>query len=83
MVNKDLEDVDRWGQLVKVSKVEEPSYGDFEELKILNSTKVHHKKVEDPNIDIYVKESEEILSCYYVTRNPTTSPIEIEKVLYV
>ena len=56
--------------------------GTWEELKVLNSIKVGHLKVDDPNVDLYVKESERSSSCYYA-RNSTSNTIETEKVLYV
>ena len=37
LVTKDLEDVDRWGQLIKVAKAKEPPYGNLKEFKLLNS----------------------------------------------
>ena len=82
IVTKDPKYVDKWGQLAKTTKIEEALYGDLQELKLINSIKVHHMKVDDPNIALYVKESEEILSCYY-TSNPIPNTIENEKVLYV
>ena len=82
IVTKDPKDVDRWRQLVRVAKVEEPSYGGSKELKLLNSIKVCHMKVDDPNMDFNVKESEESLSFYYA-RNISLNTIETEKVLYV
>ena len=72
IVTKDPKDVDGWGKLVKVAKVDEPPYGDSEELTLLNS--INHIKVDDPNIALYMKESEE---------NSTPNTIETKKVLYV
>ena len=68
--------------MVKVAKVEDPPYGDSKMLKLLNSIKVHHIRVDDPNIALYVKEVEESLSCYYA-RNLAPSTIETKKVLYM
>ena len=82
IVTKQPKNVDRWGQLVKVAKVEEPLYGDLEELKLLNSIKVCHMKVDDPNMVLCVRESGERLSCY-CTRNLAPYTIEKEKVLYI
>ena len=81
IVTNDPKDMDRWEQLVKATKVEDPPYGDLKELKLCNSIKVCHMKVGDPNIALYVKESGESLSFYYA-RKPTPNTIEIEKVLY-
>ena len=82
IVTKDPKDVDRWEQLVRVAKAKEPLYRDSEELKLLNSIKVCHMKVDDPNVDLYVRESGESPSCYYA-RNLAPNTIEKEKVLYV
>ena len=68
--------------MVKVTKAKDPLYGDSKELKLLNSVKVCHMKVDDPNMIFYMRESGESLSCYYA-RNPTLHTIEKEKVLYV
>ena len=81
-MTKEPRNVDKWGQLVKVTQAQEPPYGDLEELKLLKSLKVCHMMIYDPNIDLYVKEIEESLSCFYET-NPAPNTIEIEKVLYV
>ena len=81
-MNKEPKSVNKWGKLVKVDMVEEPPYGDGEELKLLNSIKVHHIMIDDANIVLYVKETKESLNCYYA-KNPTPNTMESEKVLYV
>ena len=48
-----LENVDKWGQLVKVAKKEESLYEDSETLKLLNAMKVCHIQVDDPNIVLF------------------------------
>ena len=81
-MTKDPKGMDRWGQLVRVAKAQEPPYGDSKELKLLNSIKVHHMKVDNQNVALYVRESGKRPSCYHA-RNPTPNTIEKEKVLYV
>ena len=82
IVTKGPKDLYRWGQLIKIAKKKELAYGDLEELKLLNLIKVYHMKVGDPNIALYVKESEESLSCSYA-RNLAPNTINAKKVLYV
>ena len=54
VVTSDPENVDKWGQPMKVAKKEGPSYEDFETLKLLNAMKVCHIQVDNPNIVLYV-----------------------------
>ena len=54
MVTNDPENMDKWGQPVKVAKREEPPYEDTKALKLLNVMKVHHIPMDDPNIVVYV-----------------------------
>ena len=82
IVMNDPENVDKWGQKVKVDKEEEPPYEDFETLKLLNAIKSFHILVDDPNILLYVQETDEYQSCYF-TKKLDSSPIEMEKVLYI
>ena len=42
MVTSEPKNVDKWGQLVKVAKEEEPPYEDLKELRLLNVMKVYH-----------------------------------------
>ena len=46
--------VDKWGVMVKVDKVEEPLFGDFTNMKLLNTIKVQLVKTNDPTIVVYV-----------------------------
>ena len=54
MVTNDPENMDKWGQPVKVAKKEGPPYEDSEALKLLNVMKVRHIQVDDPNIVLYM-----------------------------
>ena len=67
---------------MKVIKREGPPYEDSETLKLLNAMKVHHIPVDDPNILVYVWETDNYQSCYF-TKKLESSTIELEKVLYV
>ena len=67
---------------MKVAKKEGPPYEDSETLKLLNVMKVHHIQVDDPNIVLYVQETNNYQS-YYFTKKIESSTIETEKVLYV
>ena len=58
MVTSAPKNVDKWGQLVKVAKKEEPPYEYLEKLKLINALKVHHIQVDDPNIVLYVQETD-------------------------
>ena len=82
MVTNDLENVDKWGQLVKVAKKEGPPYEDSKTLKLLNAMKVHHIQVDDLNIVLYVREIDNYQSCYFM-KKIESSTIEVEKVLYI
>ena len=66
---KERESVDKWGQPIKMTKLEEPPYGDLEELRLLNVIKVCHILVDDPNIALYVQEMNGCLNCY-LAKNP-------------
>ena len=54
VVTNDLEDMDKWGQLVQVVKKEGSPYDDFKTLKLLNAMKVCHIQVDNLNIVLYV-----------------------------
>ena len=82
VVTIDPENMDKWGQPVKVVKIEGPPYKDFETLKLLNAMKVHHIPMDDPNMVVYVRETNTYQSCYF-TKKLESSTIEPEKVLYV
>ena len=82
MVTSDPENVDKWGQPTKVARKEGPPYEDSEDLKLLNAMKVRHIQIDDPNIVLYVRETDNYQSCY-VTKKGDPSTIETEKVLYV
>ena len=82
IVTSDLENVDKWGQIVKVIKKEGPPYEDFETLKLLNVMKVRHIQLDDLNIVLYVRETNNYQSCYF-TKKLESSTMEVEKVLYM
>ena len=54
IVMSDVENVDKWGQPMKVAKKEGPPNEASKELKILNVMKIHCIQVDDPNIVLYV-----------------------------
>ena len=55
IVTKELESANKWEQDVKATKVKEPPYyGDFVKLKILNTIKVCHILMNNPNIALYL-----------------------------
>ena len=80
MVTSEPENVDKQGQLVKVSNKEELPYEDLEELQPLNAIKVCHVQVDDPNIVLYVQEIDNYQSCYF-TKKLESSTMKMEKVL--
>ena len=67
---------------MKVAKKEEPPYEDSKELKLLNAMQVHHIPLDNPNIILYVRKTDNYQS-YYFTKETNPSTIEVEKVLYV
>ena len=75
--------VNKWGEVVKVSREEEPPYEDLEGLKLLNVMKVHYNLIDDPKIIVlYVQEIDNYQSCYFTkTIEPSRTPMG--KVLYV
>ena len=81
MVNEP-ENVDKWGVMVKVDKVEEPPFGDFVDMKSLNTIKVQLIKMDDPTIAVYVRESDEVKTCYF-TKTPNLGTVHEEKLLYI
>ena len=78
----ELENIDKWGMIVKIDKVKEPSFGDFEAMKLLNTIKVQLIKMDDPNIAVYVREFDEVKTCYF-TKTPDLGTIHEEKLLYI
>ena len=58
IVTNDPENVDKWGQPVKVAKKEGSPYEDSETLKLLNAMTVHNIQVDDSNIVLYVQETD-------------------------
>ena len=46
--------VDKWGVIVKMDKVEEPPFVDSPDMKLVNTIKVQLIKMDDPNIVVYV-----------------------------
>ena len=51
-------------------------------MKLLNSIKVQLIKTNDPTIVVYVQESNEVKTCYFI-KMPNLSTIHEEKVLYI
>ena len=78
----ELENVDKWGVIVKADKVEEPLFVDSVDLKMLNTIKVQLIKTDDLNIAVYVRESDEVKTCYF-TKTPNLGLIHEEKLLYI
>ena len=46
--------VEKWGMIVKIDKVEEPLFRNFENMKLSNSIKVQLIRMDDPNLAMYV-----------------------------
>ena len=78
----ELENVDKWGVIVKMDKVEEPQIGDFEAIKLLNTIKVQLIKMDDPTIAMYVQEFDDVKTCYF-TQMLNLSTKQEEKTLYI
>ena len=76
------ENVDKWGVMVKADMVEEPPFVDSANMKLLNTIKVHLIKTDDPNIAVYVRESDKVKTCYF-TKTPDLGTIHKEKLLYI
>ena len=55
----DLEHVDKWGQVVTTQRNKEPPYEEILELKLLNTLKVTHIPMDNPNIALYKREEKE------------------------
>ena len=82
IVVTELENIDKWGGMVKVDKVEDPPFGDSTDMKLLNTIKVHLIKMNDPNIAMYVQEFDEVKTCY-LTKTLDLGTIHEEKLLYI
>ena len=82
IVVTEKENVDKWGVMVKADKVEEPPFGDSADMKLLNTIKVQLIKTDDPNIDVYVQESNEVKTCYF-TKTLDLGTIHDEKLFYI
>ena len=65
IVTKDLDNVDKWGQVVEEPNDEEPPYEESNELKFLNAIEVKRVLVDDLSLVVYVRESEYSMNCYY------------------
>ena len=74
--------VDKWGMILKIDKVEEPPFGNSDAIKFLNIIKVQLIGIDDPNIAVYVWESNNVKTCYF-TKLPNLSTIQEEKTLYI
>ena len=59
------ENIDKWGVMVKVDKVEEPQFVDSADMKLLNTIKVQLIKMDDPTIAVYVQEFDEVEIGYF------------------
>ena len=64
-MTKEPKNVDKWGMIVKLEKVEEPPFGDSKNMKLLNSIKVQFIRMDDPNMVVYVQESKKVKTCYF------------------
>ena len=82
IVVKDPECVDKWGQLVMSIKEEEPPYVDSDELKLLSQVKTQQMLVDNPDIALYVRETNNVKTGYF-TKNPNPNTLHEDKVLYV
>ena len=82
IVVTELENVDKWGVMVKVDKVEEPPFGDSTDMNLLNTIKVQLIKMDDPNIAVHVREFDKVKTCYF-TKTPDIGTIHEEKLLYI
>ena len=51
-------------------------------MKLLNTIKVQLIKMDDPTIAVYVRESDEVKTCYFTT-TPDLGTIHEEKMLYI
>ena len=78
----ELENIDKWGAIVKVDKVKEPPFVASADMKLLNAIKVQLIKIDDPTIVVYVQESDEVKTCYF-TKTPHLGTIHEEKLLYI
>ena len=76
------ENVDKWGVMVKADKVKEPPFMDSANMKLLNTIKVQLIKMDDPNIAVYVQESDEVKTCYF-TKTLDLGTIHEEKLVYI
>ena len=78
----ELKNVDKWGVMVKANKVKETLFVDSVDMKLLNTIKVQLIKMDDPNIVVYVQESDEVKMCCF-TKTLDLSTIHEEKLLYI
>ena len=67
---------------MKIDKVEEPPFGDFADIKVLNTIKVQLIKTNDPTIAVYVQKPNKVKICYF-TKMPDLSTIQEEKTLCI
>ena len=82
VVTTDPENVDKWGQIVREVVPEVPPYGDLDDMKLINTIRVRHRPVDDPSMEVYVRDTDEFFHCYF-TRYIDPSTIEKKKILYV
>ena len=54
IVVNEPKNLEKWGIIVKMEKVKEPPFWDFENVKLLNFIKVQLIKMDDPNQAVYV-----------------------------
>ena len=67
---------------MKVDKLKEPLFVDSADMILLNTIKVQLIKLDDSTIDVYMQESDE-LKTYYFIKMPYLSTIHEKKVLYI
>ena len=72
--------IDKWGVIVKMDKVEESSFVDYAKMKLLNTIKAQSIKTYDPTIVVFMQESDEVKTCYF-TKTLDLDTIHEEKIL--
>ena len=82
IVITDPENIDKWRVIMKANKVKEPPFVDSADMKLLNTIKVQLIKMDDPNIDVYMRESDEVKTCYF-TKTLDFITIHEEKLLHI
>ena len=78
----ELDNIDKWGVIVKVDKVKESPFVNSVDMKLLNTIKDQLIRTDDPTIVVYVWESDEVKT-YYFTNSLDLGTIHEEKMLYI